>query len=106
MIREMTVEELKASVDGGEQPFVMDVREGWELEISSLPFARHIPMGQVIERIGELDPAKPLIIRCRSGGRSLQVARALEARGFGSVANLTGGILAWGERIDPSLSPY
>jgi len=100
MIREMTVEELKASVDGGEQPFVMDVREGWELEISSLPFARHIPMGQVIERIGELDPAKPLIIMCRSGGRSLQ------ARGFGSVANLTGGILAWGERIDPSLSPY
>jgi adenylyltransferase/sulfurtransferase len=106
MIKELTVEELKASVDAGEQPLVIDVREGWELDISSLPFARHIPMGQIADRIGELDPKTPLIIMCRSGGRSLQVARALEAHGFGSVANLTGGILAWGERIDPSLRPY
>ncbi|MFM7396473.1 MAG: rhodanese-like domain-containing protein [Gammaproteobacteria bacterium] len=106
MIHEMTVEELKARIDAGEQPVVIDVREGWELDISSLPFARHIPMGQILERIGELDPATPLIITCRSGGRSMQVARALDARGFGSVTNLTGGILAWGERIDPSLRPY
>lgn len=106
MIKEMTVEELKASVDAGEQPVVIDVREGWELDISSLPFARHIPMGQIIDRLDELDPKIPLIIMCRSGGRSMQIARALESRGFGSVANLTGGILAWGERIDPSLRPY
>ena len=106
MIKEMTVEELKASVDAGEQPLVVDVREDWELDISSLPFARHIPMGQIADRIGELDPKTPLIIMCRSGGRSMQVARVLEAHGFSSVANLTGGILAWGERIDPSLRPY
>jgi len=43
---------------------------------------------------------------CRSGGRSMQVAHWLEAAGFQSVANLTGGILAWGERIDLSLRPY
>jgi rhodanese-related sulfurtransferase len=57
-------------------------------------------------RYTTLDPEAPLVVMCRSGGRSMQVARFLEARGFRSVSNLTGGILAWGERIDPSLRPY
>ncbi|MBM4191542.1 MAG: sulfurtransferase [Gammaproteobacteria bacterium] len=106
MINEITVEQLKARIDAGERPPVIDVREGWELDISNLAFARHIPMGQILARIGELDPATPLIIMCRSGGRSMQVTKILETRGFGSVFNLTGGILAWGERIDPSLRSY
>ena len=106
MVKELSVEELKAIIDAGENPSVIDVREGWELEISSLPFARHIPMGQMPDRLGELNPDTPVIVMCRSGGRSLQIGRFLESRGFRSVANLTGGILAWGERIDPSLRPY
>jgi rhodanese-related sulfurtransferase len=106
MVDEISVERLKALVDAGEAPRVLDVREAYELEISSLPFALHIPMGEVPARMGELDPEAPLIVMCRSGGRSMQVARFLEARGFRSVSNLAGGILAWGERIDPSLSPY
>ena len=106
MVDEISVERLKAMVDAGEAPRVLDVREAHELEISSLPFAFHIPMGEVPARLGELDPEAPLVVMCRSGGRSMQVARFLEARGFRSVSNLAGGILAWGERIDPSLSPY
>jgi len=106
MVQELSVEELKSRLDTGEQPLVIDVREGWELEISRLPFARHLPMGEIPARLGELDPALPLVVMCRSGGRSLQVARFLESHGFRTVANLTGGILAWGERIDPSLRPY
>ena len=106
MVEELTVEELKARIDAGETPLVIDVREAWELSISSLPFARHLPMGEVPGRLGELDPAVPVIVMCRSGGRSLQVGRFLESQGFRSVANLSGGILAWGERIDPSLRPY
>ena len=106
MVDEISVERLKALVDAGETPRVLDVREAHELEISSLPFAFHIPMGEVPARLGELDPEAPLVVMCRSGGRSMQVARFLEARGFRSVSNLAGGILAWGERIDPSLSPY
>jgi adenylyltransferase/sulfurtransferase len=85
---------------------VIDVREPHELEISSLPFARPIPMGEITARVGELDPEATTIVICRSGGRSMQVARYLDSRGFRSVSNLTGGILAWGERIDPSLRPY
>jgi len=86
---------------------VIDVREGWELDISKVAFAhQHVPMGQVPDRVGEFNANTPIIVMCRSGGRSLQVARFLESHGFRSVSNLTGGILAWGERIDPSLRPY
>ena len=106
MVEEISVEELKARLDAGGHPLVIDVREPHELEISRVDFARHLPMGEVPARLGELDPEVPLIVMCRSGGRSLQVARFLESRGFRSVSNLTGGILAWGERIDPSLRPY
>jgi len=106
MIQDLSPEELKARLDAGEKPLVIDVREAWELEKSALVCAKHMPMGSVVQRLGELDPAMPIIIMCRSGGRSMQVAHWLEAAGFQSVANLTGGILAWGERIDLSLRPY
>lgn len=106
MVEEISVEELKAQVDAGTAPLVIDVREGWELDISRLGFARHLPMGEVGARMAELDPQTPLVVMCRSGGRSMQVCWFLEKRGFRSVSNLAGGILAWGERIDPSLRPY
>jgi rhodanese-related sulfurtransferase len=46
------------------------------------------------------------VVMCRSGGRSLQVAHFLERNGFRSVANLTGGILAWSRDVDPSVAQY
>jgi rhodanese-related sulfurtransferase len=106
MVHELSPEELKALWDGGATPQVIDVREAWELGISSLSGVRHIPMNEVPDRLGELDPAQPLVVMCRSGSRSLRVAQFLEAQGFGHVSNLSGGILAWGERIDPTLRPY
>lgn len=106
MIEEITPERLQSRLQQGEALVVIDVREAHELEISRLPFARHIPMGEVPARLGELDPEATTVVMCRSGGRSMQIARFLDAHGFRSVSNLTGGILAWGERIDPSLSPY
>jgi adenylyltransferase/sulfurtransferase len=106
MVHDLTPEELQSRLQAGESLIVIDVREPHELEISSLPFARPIPMGEIAVRIGELDPQATTIVMCRSGGRSMQVARFLDSRGFRSVSNLTGGILAWGERIDPSLRPY
>jgi rhodanese-related sulfurtransferase len=106
MVAEVTVEQLSSRLGGSDAPVVVDVRETWELEICRLPGVLHIPMGEIPGRLAELDPERDTVIMCRSGGRSLQVARFLEARGFRSVANLTGGILAWGERIDPSLRPY
>jgi rhodanese-related sulfurtransferase len=63
-------------------------------------------MGQIVERLAELDPQTATVVICRSGGRSLEVARFLSARGFGSVFNLVGGILAWSRDIDPNIPQY
>lgn len=106
MVREISPAEVVARRERGEAFVLLDVREAHELAIASVPGILHIPMGQVPDRLAELDPAQEVVVMCRSGGRSLQVARFLEARGFGNVANLTGGILAWGRDVDPSLQAY
>jgi adenylyltransferase/sulfurtransferase len=106
MIAHITPLELKARLDAGARPCVLDVREAWELEISRLDGIIHIPMNEITARLGELDPQRETIVMCRSGGRSLRVAEYLASQGFAEVANLTGGILAWGEDVDPALRPY
>ena len=106
MVHEISVTELKARMDAGERPFVLDVREAWELEIAKLDGVTHIPMNEIPDRIGELDRERETIVLCRSGGRSLRVAQYLVQNGFGRVANLAGGILAWGEDVDPSVRSY
>ena len=63
-------------------------------------------MGDIPARLGELAPERELVVLCRSGGRSAQVARYLERQGFSSVWNLAGGILAWAQQVDPTLTPY
>jgi rhodanese-related sulfurtransferase len=106
MVREISPTEFVARRDRGDDLLLLDVREAHELAIASVPGVVHIPMGQVPERLGELDPSREIVVLCRSGGRSLQVARFLESRGYGSVANLTGGTLAWSREVDPSLPTY
>ena len=96
MIDHVTPGELKARLDAGERPCVLDVRESWELEISRLDGTVHIPMNEITGRLSELDPTRETVVMCRSGGRSLRVAEYLARNGFAKVANLTGGILAWG----------
>ncbi len=85
---------------------MIDVREKSELEIASLPDVRHIPMGEIPARLSELDPHQEIVVMCRSGGRSMQVAQFLARNGFENVANLTGGILAWSRDVDPSVRAY
>jgi rhodanese-related sulfurtransferase len=106
MVREITATELAARRRAGEEPLVLDVRETWELAIASLPGVRHIPMNEIPGRLNELDPQAEVIVLCRSGGRSMQVATFLERRGFVNAMNLAGGILAWSREVDPSVSPY
>lgn len=85
---------------------LLDVREPHELEISQLPQALHIPMGEVPARVDELSRDRPLVVMCRSGGRSAQVGQFLEHQGFDDVYNLAGGINAWAEEVDRSLATY
>jgi rhodanese-related sulfurtransferase len=106
VVNEITAHELKARRDAGTGPLVIDVREKWELDVAKLPDIIHIPMNDITARLGELDPHQELVVMCRSGGRSMQVAQFLARNGFGNVANLTGGILAWSRDVDPSVRQY
>jgi molybdopterin/thiamine biosynthesis adenylyltransferase/rhodanese-related sulfurtransferase len=85
---------------------LVDVREPYELEICSLPGARHIPMRQVPEQLATLPNDKHLLLLCHHGNRSLRVTEFLRARGFASATNIAGGINAWAEEIDPTLARY
>ena len=106
MIREISVEELKARRDRGEKPLVLDVREDWELQLARIPDVVHVPMNQVPARLAELSPDVETIVMCHAGGRSMRVAQFLASQGFGKVANLSGGIAAWSELVDATVPQY
>jgi len=104
---EITVEELKQKMDAKEPSlFVLDVREPQEFQICRIPGAVLMPLGEVARRTAELDRTKEIVVQCKVGGRSAKAAEFLRASGFTNVKNLTGGILAWIDRIDPSLPKY
>jgi adenylyltransferase/sulfurtransferase len=106
-IPQMTVEQLKAEIDAGRRPFILDVREPHEYQIVNLG-APLIPLGQLAGRTAEIPVGKDeeIVVHCRSGARSQNASLELKAAGFTNVKNLAGGILAWADRIDPSLPKY
>lgn len=73
---------------------LVDVREPDEVAGGTLPGARNIPLGELPDRLAELDPARRVVLLCRSGNRSGAAAEFLTASGFDDVVNLTGGMLA------------
>jgi adenylyltransferase/sulfurtransferase len=103
---DMTVQELKTRVDEGRSPIIIDVREPAEFEICRIPGARLIPLGQLASRIGELDPAAEIVLHCKSGARSAKATALLRDRGFSNARNLSGGILAWIDQVDPTQAKY
>jgi len=107
MVGDLGPREFLARRAAGAEMVLLDVREDWETQLAPVPSPLvHIPMGQVPDRVAELDPLKETVVICRSGGRSLQVARFLAAQGFTSVYNLAGGILAWSRDVDPTIPQY
>lgn len=85
---------------------LLDVREPHELEISALPNAMNIPLGQLAARLAELDSADEMVIFCKSGSRSARGLELLASAGFKKVKNLKGGINAWAREIDPEIPIY
>jgi rhodanese-related sulfurtransferase len=107
MHNELTPREFLDRRAAGEDMTLLDVREDWEVALAPVPTTTvHIPMGELSDRIGELDPQRETVVICRSGSRSAQVAQFLERQGFGKIFNLSGGILAWSRVIDPSIPQY
>jgi adenylyltransferase/sulfurtransferase len=100
--------ELKERLERGEPLTIIDVREPHEWEIANLGTegARLIPLGQLEQRMNELDSADEIVLHCRSGSRSARALRQLRAAGFRKLYNLRGGILAWADEVDEEMSKY
>ena len=98
--------ELKARMDAGTTPFILDVREPNEYQINRIPGSVLIPLGDLPKRVGELDASAEIVTQCKSGVRSGKAAAFLRQQGFTNVKNLTGGILAWVDQVDPSQPKY
>lgn len=89
---EVTVAEVAGILPNVQQ--LIDVRELDEWEEARIPGATLIPMSEFAGRVGEIDPAQPIIVYCKSGGRSLMVAEALQNAGY-DAKSMAGGILEW-----------
>ena len=85
---------------------LLDVREPHELEISALPNAVNIPLGQLAGRLSELDSAEDMVVFCKGGTRSARALELLVSAGFKKVKNLKGGINAWAKEVDEKLPIY
>ncbi len=106
-IHEITAREMKERLDRGEEIQIIDVREPNEYEIARIPNSKLIPLGQVVNRLSEIDPRRETIVHCKMGGRSGKAIDALRKAGFsGPLTNLKGGITAWSTDVDPSVAKY
>ena len=104
---QITATELKQRLDKGEDLQIIDVREADELDIAKMPGTIHIPLGQVLNRMSEIDPNRETVVHCKMGGRSAKAIAILKQAGFsGNLINLSGGITAWSNEVDPSVPKY
>jgi len=103
---DLTPAALKARIDTGSPPVILDVREPFEHAICRIPGARLIPLGELPRRLSELNPGDDIVVHCKSGGRSARAVALLREHGYARAANLAGGILAWINEIDPSQPRY
>ena len=100
------VSEVKQKLDRRDDFVLIDVREPHEYQIARIPGARLIPLGELPKHLGELDPDADIVAHCKTGGRSQKAVDLLKQNGFRHVRNMTGGITAWSDKIDPSVPKY
>jgi sulfur-carrier protein adenylyltransferase/sulfurtransferase len=103
--REISAVELKARLDRSDRLVVLDVREPQEYQINRIDGSVLIPLGELGQRYGELDPSVEIVAQCKSGVRSAKAADFLREKGY-RVKNLKGGILDWIDKVDPSQPRY
>lgn len=103
----ITATELKARLDAGEDIQIIDVRQPSEFAFAKIEGAKLVPLGEVVARMGEIDQTREAVIQCKMGGRSAQAIDLLRQAGYtGDLKNLSGGITAWSNEVDPSIPKY
>jgi rhodanese-related sulfurtransferase len=105
MIDAITVEEFQVMRSEEKEHFLLDVREPFEFDIANIG-GKLIPMNTIPAHIDGLPHDKPIVVLCHTGRRSHRVMEFLRHSGFTNVLNLTGGIAAWSDRIDPTIAKY
>jgi len=103
---EISAVDLKTRLDRGDVLTIVDVREPNEYQINRISGSVLIPLGDIPKRYVELDPNTEIVMQCKVGGRSAKAADFLRSKGFPKVLNLTGGILDWIDKVDPSQPKY
>lgn len=107
MIEEISATELKRKMDAGDDIQLIDVRQPDENAFAKIPGAKLIPLGDVLKRIGEINPDRETIVHCKMGGRSAKAIEAMKQAGYkGELKNLKGGITAWSNEVDPKVPKY
>ncbi len=107
MIEEISATELKRRLDAGDDIQLIDVRQPDENAFAKIPGAKLIPLGDIIRRMSELNPARETVIHCKMGGRSAKAIELLKQAGYsGELKNLKGGITAWSNEVDPKVPKY
>ena len=101
----ITPSELRERLDAGDRPELLDVREPWEFELARIEGSKLIPMGELAERVSELDAARETVVICHHGNRSAYVTHALQRAGFTKVVNLEGGVDAY-SNVDGAVPRY
>jgi adenylyltransferase/sulfurtransferase len=106
-MEEITAQELKARLDRGDDLQIIDVREPNEYQAAHLEQSTLIPLGQIVNRMGEIDQNRETVVHCKLGGRSAKAIEALQRAGYaGRLVNLKGGITAWSNEVDPTVPKY
>jgi molybdopterin/thiamine biosynthesis adenylyltransferase/rhodanese-related sulfurtransferase len=105
VVPEIQPEELKRRLDAGDDILVLDVREPYEYQICNIQ-GFLVPLADLPNRVHELDANREIVVHCKSGIRSAKAVQFLREAGFPQVTNLSGGILRWSEKVDPSVPRY
>jgi adenylyltransferase/sulfurtransferase len=106
-MQEITATELNELLQSGADVQLIDVRQPAEHSFARIPGAKLIPLGEILNRMDEIDQTRETIIHCKMGGRSAQAIQVLERAGFkGNLRNLRGGITAWSNEVDPKVPKY
>lgn len=101
-IMQVSPTELNEEIAQGKDQILLDVREPFEVEAGAIPGITNIPLGMLPMRQGELDKNAEIVTICKLGGRSTKAAEFLTEAGFSNVRNMTGGVTAWKEQVDPN----